>query len=945
MACLVPVLVCVASASYRPISNSGVRSWYHAAPRPPDTDNDGLREVWRWETHDVQVATPVLLGDGLIVFSSGNSTGDDPRSDLTLVKQRDGGRRGPEWHREWAHCSGCSREGTLEEMTPMLQTTSDHNVIYVVQDDPPVLLALDADKRGRTLWHFNITTPSMGNDDVDPSSPALAPDVVLLTASNVTTKYSGVFAVSSKGKPLWDITNFTELGAGISTPAVGGKNKDTVYFTSYGIDSDVEPNGWLHAHDVKSGRRYMRTPLVGTPVTSAPVYSDGRVFVSSCQPIYFNDPRAAGRRLFRTNCSVQAFSAQDGHGLWNSSAGIVHPDSLYAVGQLSGPVVSTDQEAGLVYVSVNASGGKILALHSVTGKQMWSYTVGSPSSPESVSHSAPVLSGGYLYVSRANTIQEWVYVLNARTGEKLHDHSVADGGRAGGCLEKHNVPCGACLDRNLQYICPPSAPSVGPDGTIYVGSLDGSVYALRPLDSPEAPAYVAYLCVGCGVFAVVLAVWIRTCVRDRCPRGMEKSGSSLVASPSSASGADLVCGAAQRYRIVQKLGSGAYGDVYLVRRVVDGEGYAMKYIRCDSHEEREEALNEWQTVSRLPPHPNLIQVLETFMNWHEQTTPSQPSVGHSSGNCQADDMTVSTPREDASLLDDLTRIDSLRRYVCIVMPYMQEGDLRKYIRSYRGGTIPGNVVLSYAGQIASVLSVLHSQATPIIHRDLKPENILLADNARRVVVTDFGLARQAKGSYCRTHAGSLAFIAPELWDRNYSTGVDVWALGCICYAMVSLRAEKENSRVLWREASDPGFRSGIAAEVASRGYRTDVVCTTTAMLDPDRRTRPEADFFVAALSRFTPPASLAAAALQHDQPTCETAYRRLFEKAAEADGGGSASSGHGSPSDKTALSQESPGSDKERARRQDDAPDCTAPERHRSLQAFPDPDTTGDFMS
>lgn len=91
-----------------------------------------------------------------------------------------------------------------------------------------------------------------------------------------------------------------------------------------------------------------------------------------------------------------------------------------------------------------------------------------------------------------------------------------------------------------------------------------------------------------------------------------------------------------------------------------------------------------------------------------------------------------------------------------------------------------SVVRKFMMQLCQGIKYCHSHR--VLHRDLKPQNLLI-NKEGNLKLADFGLAR-AFGVPLRTYTHevvTLWYRAPEilLGGRQYSTGVDMWSIGCI----------------------------------------------------------------------------------------------------------------------------------------------------------------------
>ncbi|ESL09971.1 protein kinase, partial [Trypanosoma rangeli SC58] len=325
-----------------------------------------------------------------------------------------------------------------------------------------------------------------------------------------------------------------------------------------------------------------------------------------------------------------------------------------------------------------------------------------------------------------------------------------------------------------------------------------------------------------------------------------------------------------KYHVLHRLGRGSFSVVYLVERVADGQRFALKYVQCADDVDRLEAMRECEVAYTLQGHPNVIRLVDMFMSYRFDT-----NLHAGGGRQQRSEGQLSSPNESVMVrVEDGREIfpgapqrgavamaTPSERYLSLVMAYHEKGDLGKWIRQKKSEPmIPETTIMSIAFQILTVLQFMHHREPAIIHRDLKPENILLeSDTARgqrwkesrgqnssaeslRIVVTDFGLSRVMDKTFCETGVGSLPYVAPECWQRHYSTKVDIWATGCILYAACAKRVESDNVKVMFSECGRPDFRKKLINELTQvYGYSLALAAFITYLLEPDPARRPSAE--------------------------------------------------------------------------------------------------------
>ncbi len=137
----------------------------------------------------------------------------------------------------------------------------------------------------------------------------------------------------------------------------------------------------------------------------------------------------------------------------------------------------------------------------------------------------------------------------------------------------------------------------------------------------------------------------------------------------------------------------------------------------------------------------------------------------------------------------------------IAMEYVEGRDLGDVLAGRRpaaGGA--GDGLLE---RIAAGLDAIHARG--LLHRDVKPANILVTRDVlgiERALLTDFGIARSAADSLGLTGVGdivaTLHYAAPEQFELRsgeLDRRVDVYALGCVLYEMLTGRVPLQGDSV------------------------------------------------------------------------------------------------------------------------------------------------------
>ena len=168
----------------------------------------------------------------------------------------------------------------------------------------------------------------------------------------------------------------------------------------------------------------------------------------------------------------------------------------------------------------------------------------------------------------------------------------------------------------------------------------------------------------------------------------------------------------------------------------------------------------------------------------------------------------------------------------VTMELVAGRDLRSILEDR--GKMPPDEAVQILQQICMALEAAHGAG--ILHRDLKPQNVMVED-AGRMVVMDFGLARTIEGDGMTQSGallGTMEYMSPEqALGKELDQRSDIFALGLIGYEMLTgnmpFKAESAIASLLkrTRERATPisqldATLPGALTEIISRCLETDV---------------------------------------------------------------------------------------------------------------------------
>ncbi|XP_023894101.1 probable serine/threonine-protein kinase WNK11 [Quercus suber] len=141
------------------------------------------------------------------------------------------------------------------------------------------------------------------------------------------------------------------------------------------------------------------------------------------------------------------------------------------------------------------------------------------------------------------------------------------------------------------------------------------------------------------------------------------------------------------------------------------------------------------------------------------------------------------------------------------------GNLREYRKKHRHVSM--KALKKWSKQILKGLDYLHTREPCVIHRDLNCSNVFVNGNIGQVKIGDLGLAAiVGKSHSAHSVLGTPEFMAPELYEEDYTEMVDIYSFGMCMIEMVTLEipySECDNVAKIYKKVS-----TGMRPEALSK---------------------------------------------------------------------------------------------------------------------------------
>mmetsp|Transcript_29083 Transcript_29083/g.86114 ORF Transcript_29083/g.86114 Transcript_29083/m.86114 type:complete len:567 (-) Transcript_29083:48-1748(-) len=249
-----------------------------------------------------------------------------------------------------------------------------------------------------------------------------------------------------------------------------------------------------------------------------------------------------------------------------------------------------------------------------------------------------------------------------------------------------------------------------------------------------------------------------------------EESNSIVLSPNLPPGMMRARWSIKDYKLLRHVHHGYASDVYQAECQLSGRVVALKLYSVDQLDDipRVQLSREIRLHSACA-HKHVLQFFAAFMEELERPAPEGSGLP-----------------------------PTRQRVAFIVVDWAGGGNLQQFMHNHGGVLSEPRAINLVVLPMLKCLRYLHNMG--VVHRDLKPENMLF-DDSLSLKMADFGLAIDINTERANTRAGTLDYMAPEVLmcptkaspadfklesqSRQYTVGVDAWAVGAVFYELLT----------------------------------------------------------------------------------------------------------------------------------------------------------------
>jgi serine/threonine protein kinase len=248
-------------------------------------------------------------------------------------------------------------------------------------------------------------------------------------------------------------------------------------------------------------------------------------------------------------------------------------------------------------------------------------------------------------------------------------------------------------------------------------------------------------------------------------------------------------------------------DEYRIESILGAGGFGVTYKALDTH------LDAWVAIKEYFP------VEWSFRDPDGLTVHPNTQGDNSGSGGELSDYRWGLERflDEARVLARIQHpyVVRVKRYfrahgtAYIVMDYEEGQPLNQVLRE--GETLREDEVRGLLEDVLPALRAVHEQG--YLHRDIKPSNLYIRASDHRVILIDFGAARQAAGRHSQsvTSLVTPGFSPPEQYTtRNdrYGAWTDIYALGAVLYRCITGHTPTEAADRLIDDTLEPAVKAG-----------------------------------------------------------------------------------------------------------------------------------------